>query len=145
MQFEEGSMSARDVYHDQCKAALIKDGWRITDDPLSVKWGKKNLRIDLGAAELLAAEKLGRKIAVEIKSFVGPSEIYDLEHALGQFLLYHTALEAAQPDRELFMAITVKTYRKLFATPEGRLLIENAELRIIVFDPKTEEVRQWIP
>jgi hypothetical protein len=138
-------MSARDVYHDQCKAALVKDGWRITHDPLSVKWGKKDLRIDLGAEELLAAEKLGRQIAMEIKSFVGPSEMYDLEQALGQFILYRTALKAAKQDRELYLAITVKTYRKLFATPEGRLLIEEVKLRIVVFDPKTQEVKRWIP
>ena len=68
-------MPARDVYHDQFKAALIKDGWKITHDPLSVKWNEKVLFVDLGAEEVLAAEKDGRKIGVEVKSFVGPSEM----------------------------------------------------------------------
>jgi hypothetical protein len=77
-------MPARDIYHDAVKNALIKDGWTITDDPLHLRWGLKDLYVDLGAEKLFAAEKEGRKIAVEVKSFIGASEIYDLENALGQ-------------------------------------------------------------
>ena len=94
-------MPARDIYHDQCKAALIKDGWRITHDPLSVNWNEKVLFIDLGAEEVLAAEKDGRKIGVEVKSFVGPSQVHDLEKALGQFVLYRVAMKKEYPDHEL--------------------------------------------
>jgi hypothetical protein len=32
----------------------------------------------------------GRRIAVEIKSFVGPSVVDDIEKALGQYLIYHS-------------------------------------------------------
>jgi hypothetical protein len=85
-------MPARDVYHDQVKSALVKDGWRITHDPLSLKWNEQDLFVDLGAEEVLAAEKSGRRIAVEIKSFIGPSQMHDLEQALGQFILYRIAL-----------------------------------------------------
>ena len=82
-------MPARDRYHDQVKNALIKDGWTITDDPLHVKWGKKDMYVDLGAEQLLAAEKDQRKIAVEVKSFLGHSEMADLEQAIGQYTVYH--------------------------------------------------------
>ncbi len=85
-------MPARDFYHDVVKAALIADGWTITHDPLKLKVGKKNLFVDLGAEQLLAADKEGRKIAVEVKSFLGDSEVEDLEKALGQFILYHDIL-----------------------------------------------------
>jgi XisH protein len=57
-------MPARDRYHDQVKNALVKDGWTITQDPLRVKWGKKDLYIDLGAEHfLLAAEKDQRNLS----------------------------------------------------------------------------------
>jgi XisH protein len=81
-------MSAKDIYHDSCKQALIKDGWTISHDPYSLKIGKKDLFIDLAGEKLLTAEKDTQKIAVEIKSFVSPSEIKDLEVALGQYILY---------------------------------------------------------
>ncbi len=42
--------------------------------------------IDLGAEKLLAAEKNGHKIAVEIKSFLGSSALSEFHLALGQFL-----------------------------------------------------------
>jgi len=78
------------------KSALIKDGWTITHDPLSLKWGLKDLFVDLGAQRLLAAEKGREKIAVEVKSFVGPSDLDDLEKALGQYVLYHDVLSEAR-------------------------------------------------
>ena len=138
-------MPARDVYHDQVKSALVKDGWRITHDPLSLKWNEQDLFVDLGAEEVLAAEKSGRRIAVEIKSFIGPFQMHDLEQALGQFVLYRIALRKEYPDHELFLAVTEKVYLKLFAEPEGRILVEDENLQIIVFDAQGEEIKQWIP
>ncbi len=29
-------MPAKDIYHDTVKKALIKDGWKITHDPLKL-------------------------------------------------------------------------------------------------------------
>src|SRR2546430_4279121 len=56
------------------KQALIKDGWTITDDPLSLPWGSTTLKVDLGAERLIGAEKGTQKIAVEVKSFVRSEE-----------------------------------------------------------------------
>jgi hypothetical protein len=50
-------MPARDIYHASVKHALVKDGWIITHDPLILKLGKKDLFVDLGAMQLLAAER----------------------------------------------------------------------------------------
>jgi len=92
-------MPAKDIYHETVKNALIKDGWTITHDPLVLRWGTTDVYVDLGAEQLLAAEKRGQKIAVEIKSFVGRSDVDDLEKALGQYLLYHDILVQREPDR----------------------------------------------
>jgi len=139
-------MPARDRYHDQVKNALIKEGWTITHDPLRVKWGKKDLYIDLGAEHfLLAAEKDQRKIAVEVRSFLGLSEMADLEQAIGQYTVYHEVLVQVEPDRELFLAIDVVVYDELFMEPIGQLLLNNRRVRLIVFEPFTETIRQWIP
>jgi hypothetical protein len=67
-------MSAKDLYHETVKTALIKDGWTITDDhPLSLKIGNRNTAIDLGAEKIIAAERGTEKIAVEVKSFISPN------------------------------------------------------------------------
>ena len=79
-------MPAKDIYHDQVKNSLINDGWEITHDPLRIRLARgKNLFVDLGAERLLAAERGIEKIAVEIKSFTRPSDMKDLEEAVGQW------------------------------------------------------------
>jgi len=138
-------MPVRDIYHDNVKNALIKDEWTITHNPLTLKWGKKDMYVDLGAEKILAAEKEGRKIAVEVKSFVGPSEIEDLKNALGQYVLYHDILKRTDPDRILYLAIRKAVFLDLFEEPVGKLLLENKRVRLIVFDHRTEEIVQWIP
>jgi len=92
-------MAAKDIYHDKAKNALIKDGWKITHDPLRLSWGSKDMYVDLGAEQILAAERSGQKIAVEVKSFVGLSEMEDTEKALGQYLLYRSVLARTEPGR----------------------------------------------
>ena len=66
-------MTAKDIFHDAVKHALEKDGWKITHDPLFLSFGGVDMYIDLGAERILAAERDDEKIAVEIKSFIGPS------------------------------------------------------------------------
>jgi predicted RecB family endonuclease len=60
---------ARDLYHYQARNALVKDGWRITADPYPISVDDVDFEIDLAAEPLIAADKDGEKIAVEIKSF----------------------------------------------------------------------------
>lgn len=85
-------MAAKDFYHEQVKAALEKDGWMITDDPLVLDWDNRDVQIDLAAEKLLVAQKGARRIAVEVKSFLSSSLLQDLYAALGQFLFYRKAL-----------------------------------------------------
>jgi len=138
-------MPARDAYHNQVRQALISDGWTITHDPLRLQWGRKDMYVDLGAQQLLAAEKGMRKIAVEIKSFSGLSEMDDLEKAVGQFVLYHDVLSQVEPERMLYLAIDEATFVDLFEEPIGTLLLENDRVRLLVFDPAQEVIRRWTP
>jgi XisH protein len=138
-------MPARDLYHDVVKAALIADGWTITHDPLKLSVGKKDLFVDLGAERLLAADKDGRKIAVETKSFLGTSEVADLEKALGQYILYREILEEDESERLIYLAVSGDVYEDLFLEPIGQLLLRRQRLRLIVFNPEKGVIIQWIP
>ncbi|MGK7875405.1 MAG: XisH family protein [Xenococcaceae cyanobacterium] len=138
-------MPARDIYHNSVKNALIKDGWTITHDPLKLEWGAKDLYVDLGAMQLVAAEREERKIAVEVKSFVGKSDIDDLEKALGQYILYHDVLAEREPERILYLAVPKSIYNDLFEEPIGKLLLKNDRLNLIAFDPRKEVIVKWIP
>jgi len=137
-------MAAKDVFHQQVRQALEKDGWTITADPLSLRWLGTTLQIDLGAERLIAAERGEERIAVEIKSFIGASAIADLENALGQFVLYRSALKTLDPTRKLFLAIRDEVYAAIFEQPEGEFLREDVNINILVFNADQEEVVQWI-
>lgn len=137
-------MPAKDIYHDCVKNALIKDGWLITHDPLSLKIGKKDIFIDLAAEKLLAAEKQGRKIAVEVKSFVGISEVEDLKNALGQYILYEKILQRIDPERIIYLAIRNTVFNKIFTEEIGSILLEDNTIKLIVFDSQTEAITKWI-
>jgi XisH protein len=137
-------MPAKDLFHDCVKVALIRDGWQISHDPYSLKIGKKDLFVDLGAEKLITAEKDSVKIAVEIKSFISPSEIQDLENALGQYVLYQNVLQKIEPERILYLAIREAVFHKLFEQEFGQILLENKVLKLLAFNPETEEITKWI-
>jgi len=101
--------------------------------------------VDLGAEEIIAAEKAGRKVAIEIKSFLGQSDLTELETAVGQFIVYRDVLQETGSDRELYLAVTEETFLKVFEAAVGKLLIRREKLRVIVFDPSIEEIKRWLP
>jgi hypothetical protein len=136
---------AKDIYHDTVKRALQKDGWIITHDPFPLQIGRKRLSADLGAERLINAEKGTQKIVVEVKSFVGRSDVKDLEQALGQYILYRQVLNEMQSDRSLYLAITQPTFNSVFTIELGQLLLKNQIIKLIVFDDKSEAIVQWIP
>lgn len=109
-------MSARDLFHDIVKKALQQEGWQITHDPYALSTDDFDLAIDLGAEQVIAAEQGEIQIAVEIKSFLGPSKISEFYGALGQFIAYRTALRKQDPQRILYLATPENLYGKFFVT-----------------------------
>ncbi|MFB2895168.1 element excision factor XisH family protein [Aerosakkonemataceae cyanobacterium BLCC-F50] len=135
---------AKDIYHDTVKTALQKDGWTITDELFKLTIGSRSVYIDLGAEKLIAAEKEGCKIAIEIKSFLSPSPVKDLENALGQYILYRDALKHSQSERILYLAISDEVYLDFFQEEIAQMVVENQQLKLIIFDAKKAEVVKWI-
>ena len=137
-------MPAKDLLHDCVKNALIKDGWTITDDPLRLRYKGRKLYVDLGAERILAAEKGEEKIAVEIKSFVGASEMNDLENALGQFIFYRAILAENEPDRELFLAVPDEIFQTIFQREFNELLTKHKLAKVFGVNEEKKEIIGWI-
>src|SRR5437763_12589453 len=137
-------MLRKDVYHQTVVEALRADGWTITADPLLLAYGGKDVYVDLGAAYPIGAEKEGRKIGVEIKSFVGASDLHELELALGQYNLYRDILSEVEPERLLYLAIPDRIDDSIFGGPLGQLVIRRQQLRLIVFDEVEPRIVKWV-
>jgi XisH protein len=138
-------MSAKDTTHNAVRHALEKDGWTITQDPYYIKVGGVEMYIDLGAEAIVAAEREGQKIAVEIKSFLGASSISEFHTALGQFFNYRLALEEKEPDRTLYLAVPQDTYEEFFTLQFIQKAVHRADLKLIVYIGEQEIISQWIP
>lgn len=136
-------MATKDIFHDAVKNGLEKEGWVITNDPLRIEVGDVEMYIDLGAEEVLAAERLGEKIAVEIKSFIGASNIYEFHTAIGQFFNYRVALEAQEPERVLYLAVPLGVYHAFFQLQFIKTVTQRSQLKLIIYDPIQEVIVEW--
>ncbi len=135
-------MPAKDIYHEIVKTALINEGWTVTHDPFFIRIGKRKGFIDLGA-EIIAAEREQQKIAVEIKSFTGLSDLDQFEDALGQFNVYDFTLKRKEPDRQLWIALPVTFYENFF---EDTFFLEMAsyyQMNMIIFDENKNNIIEW--
>jgi len=136
-------MPARDLYHDSVKNALTKEGWRITHDPLIL--GDLELRVypDLGA-EKNVAERGMRTLAIEIKVFGAVGQISELQKAIGQYVLYRSVLRRQDLTRLPYLAVSAEIHSTLFQKQMILNLIQDENIRLLVFNPLTEEIEQWI-
>lgn len=138
-------MSAKDVFHEVVKIALQKDGWEITNDPLKISLWGVNLSSDLGAEKLIGAEREGQKIAVEVKSFLERSSaISEFHTALGQFINYRGALKRLQPERVLYLAVPLTTYKTFFQLDFPKEMILENSVKMVIYDVEKEVIFQWI-
>ena len=135
---------AKDRFHNVVRTALEKDGWNITADPYEITVDEVDFEIDLAAEQLLAAEREGQKIAVEIKSFISPSNVSEFHTALGQFLNYRDALEKLEPDRQLYLAVRVPIYESFFQRRFIASAVERYQLRLVLYDVQQEVIIRWL-
>jgi XisH protein len=134
-------MPAKNAHHDTVREALIADGWTVTHDPLTLFAGERVLHVDLGAER--ADGGAVAVIAVEVQTIDDPSPVADLQQATGQFVMYRTILEAQQPDRTLYLAVTDEAYNGFLSEPLGVIVTASAGLKWIVFDPTQRRIVRW--
>ncbi|MDK2410104.1 XisH family protein [Aphanizomenon sp. PH219] len=136
-------MPAKDIFHNTVKTALEKDKWTITNEHLFIQVEDIDFYIDLTAERILAAEKTGKKIAVEIKSFLGASDVTEFHLALGQCLNYRSALRLTEPTRTLYLAIPVDVYNEFFSRKFIQRIIGEYQLKLLIFNAEQEEIVIW--
>jgi hypothetical protein len=135
---------ARDKFHQEVRLAVEKEGWNITDDPLYIKLGKIPVQIDLGAEKIIGAEKEGKKIAIEIKTFGILSFISAFHEAVGQYIVYREALELINQERELYLAIPSNVFEAFGNEVLVKSVFEKNKFNILVYKPINQEILSWI-
>lgn len=137
-------MLAKDIYHEAVKNALIKDGWTIIADPYFLQYEDAELYADLFVEKALLVEQEGRKIVVEIKSFISPSPMRDFENALGQYILYREILQLASKNYKIYLAIRDTVFDTFFQRKSIQAVVKLQPIELIVFNNEREEITLWI-
>jgi hypothetical protein len=92
---------------------------------------------------MITAQKEEQKIAVEIKSFVGSSFISEFHTAVGQVMNYRSALKRIEPEYILYLAVPMDIYQSYFTRPFVQAVIEDYDLKCIVYHVEKEEIIKW--
>jgi XisH protein len=135
---------ARDIYHQAVRTALEKEGWLVTHDPYLLRTLGAAYEIDMGAEKLLAAEKDNRRIAIEVKSFRKASLAHEFHGVLGQYINYELLLAEQEPNRMLFLAVHETVFKNFFTRASTTFVLEKMNVKILVFNPSTSTIEQWI-
>ncbi|BAQ59715.1 fdxN element excision controlling factor protein [Geminocystis sp. NIES-3708] len=121
----------------------MKDGWTITADPYFIIYKKLRLVADLGAERSLSAQKGNDKIVIEVKSFLNSSFIYDLEMAVGQYIIYRNFLKKTAPDHQIYLALSQLVYQANFDETIDIVVKEN-QIKLIIVETEKEVITKWI-
>ncbi len=135
-------MPARDTYDEAVIHTLVNVGWKITHDSYVLSVNDDHLCGDAGAERIVAAEGGTEKIAVEIKSLPGPSELHDLSLAVGQFVICRLALEERESCRRLVLAVPDDVYRDLLQHWIASPIIAGLAIGVLAFRADSEEIGQ---
>jgi hypothetical protein len=136
-------MPAKDMYHNIVKNALIKAGWKITDDPLVLQFGETHLYADLGAEQMIAAQKNSKTICVEIKSFLQESFMSEFHTAVGQFIHYRLILKEKDPTHIVYLDVPSEVYNSFFKLQLTQASIKANRIKYFVSDVKKEVIVKW--
>lgn len=133
-------MPAKDRLHDTVVRALQKEGWS-TKDQIEIVIRKRRLWIDIRAIHANQTYM----VLLEVKGFERmPSPIEYLALAVGKYVLYRAALERSSVTHPLYMAVPLSAYRGILSEPIGQVIRKREAIKLMVFDPETEEIVQWI-
>lgn len=79
-----------------------------------------------------------------LQSFIAGSDINEFHTALGQYLNYCLALEENQPERIVYLAVPHETYLDFFQLAFVQRTLQRYQVKLVTYDAKKEEIRQWI-
>lgn len=67
----------------------------------------------------------------------------DFHQAVGQYTNYNILLKEQEAERTLFLAVPKEIYDRRFEQPGVRFILEQAHLRLMVFDDEEFTIEIW--
>lgn len=70
--------------------------------------------------------------------------ITELQKAVGQYGIYRTFLKRVNPQRQLYLAVTQDVHQEFFQRSAIQEIVIDHQIKLLIFDSRTEEIVQWI-
>lgn len=119
----------------------MNDGWIIVREQYPIRIERKRVWIDL----FVQKPEANAFALIEVKELENES-IEDLRNAIGQYMLYKAALKYAGLTRiPLYLAVSVHAMEGIFSTRIGRIMLDQAKVNLLIYDPKQEVIKAWNP
>jgi hypothetical protein len=135
-------MPAKDRLHDTVKRALVKDGWSITSEQVTLPIEERYLFIDIEAQN----RNSGYVILVEVKELSGVSSpVEALALAIGKYFLYRIGLDLLDDVTPVYLAVSEAAFHGILSEALGQIVIQKMGIPLLVFSVETEEIVEWIP
>jgi hypothetical protein len=135
-------MPALDFCHENVVHALEKDGWTITDT-VRVVTATRTIFIDIEARRDSNGSRQQILLA-EIKCFPDrDSTTREIYTAIGQYIIYRTALAQQNLHFPLYLAVPESVYHNVFDPIVHQAILDN-RMKIVVVNIDTETIVQWI-
>lgn len=134
-------MPAKDKYHEAVVNTLRKAGWTTIHEQVMIILEERRLWIDL---QIARPDHAGA-VLIEIKGFENmPSPIEYLAHAIGKYRLYLSVLNYLEINHPLYMAVPEAAYHGILSEAVGQQTLKQNAVKLLVFDPESEEIVAWI-
>ncbi|MEM1327243.1 MAG: element excision factor XisH family protein [Bacteroidota bacterium] len=134
-------MAARDKLRDLVKATLIKQDWTIAENLARIEQ-EVNLGFKPENNQLIAAEKDGQKIGVQVESFLTSSTLQEMYGVVGRHSMYSLALKHHEPDRKLRIAVPKPIHDSFFQLPFIRDFVKRQEMDLMDYSVENQELTQ---
>lgn len=133
-------MPAKDKIHDHVVRALRREKWQVTGEQIAIVLPGRRLWIDIRAEK----PDEQRAIFVEVKSFVNIlSPVEYLAAIVGKYVLYQNSLSFLDIEIPLYLAVPESAYNGILSEIIGQQAIQSARIRLLVVNPKSEEIILW--
>lgn len=83
------------------------------------------------------------RVAGAIKSFLNPSLLDDLYHAIGQYKLCRVALAEREPDTKLYLALP-STAWQVIEDDEISVFFDWRQVNLLIISSVTNQTVKWI-
>jgi XisH protein len=134
---------AYDNCHQQIVSTLLKAAWVVDDKQVYLRVDRLTMVADIRAQ--ISNGNVQQIIIVEVKCFADPrNDMDELYRAVGQYLLYRSALQIRQSEWPIYLAIPTTVYNRLFVKPVVQSVVTRNEIKLIVVDVEREEIVQWL-